>query len=621
MEATRQLTERLTKVALDFQRDFYISTKEEMKRDWFEREDYRAVLPAIYDGLEPVMQTALEEKFANHNPLWEYAKAFTFMGSGFDPRVQRNVIYRDFYLDEDVHRDIADKELKYLITPDDNDVGLATFITRFGVKTYLVIINGCSWVLTRHRVKFDDFTTNRIIHEIEPEAVKRAEEVKRIHMYCRPLRALYPEVALPPGTRWMNEQEWDLPGREAVKTIDPQVRAVGLNSRDQGAHPFYNWLDDLEGKETQTSETTRERGKQMIGRFQYSTQIGMARYVLAGTFYHPAGAHAGIAEAFADKNKKGPKWVVIHLPGIIDENTENERPLLPKSLPIKALHKIRDQEIDAVGNDLNWRMQIMLDFKASTSYAFDMDCWQEIDLEAPETEGDRRILEAVNDGCPTYAFADFAGKDDETKGRGDLNAIEVWAFPTIDGQVHRVMLDAHTDDISTLDEACAIQLEMARNYDCWGVIAEEAVAHRVVGTTLNTIATQKGYINYYQTFIKNKQMGTIITLKPKKMAAQGMGAISSWKMARMNKFQLVFNQRRVWINSQIDQDILDAFQDQLRPFPFIKKDDILDAASQADDDTIAAKLPQPRVKKTPISRRPLRETVIANKYTGLRVKK
>jgi hypothetical protein len=352
--------------------------------------------------------------------------------------------------------------------------------------------------------------------------------------------------------------------------------------------------------------------------------MGIDRNVLVGTFYHPASVHATMVEVSEDvkRNKEPghPSWTIIKLPGIIDEGTPKARALYPTRLSLEELERKRLSEIDACGNDLNWRMQIMLDFKASADYAFDMTFWQEIDLDAPDTEGDLKVSNAIH-GAPTFAFGDFAGKDDSTKGRGDRNAIEIWTYPLIDGQVHRVLLDAHYDDMSTLDEACEIELKMASMYDAWYVVAEETVAHRVVGQRLSDIATRLG-LRYFQRIDRGKQTGTIITLIPKRSGVEGIGAISSWKMARMNKFQGAFNQGRVWINSQIDESFRLSFQEELESFPFIKFDDIVDAASQADDQSIASLIPIPRVKKKPIPiHRQIGTYQNLSRYTGLKVRR
>lgn len=613
-----KLKDELVDAAYIFTREWYLKTEAELRRDWIENTTNARALHNCAELLKRDIRESVAAEFAGHSPMYEYARAFLFGGEEFDVNLQRKFPMSEYYLYEPLHKDIICRTLEsYLVGPPEKRAGLAIFITRFGLKTYLVVLNASSWLLTRHRVIFDDFTTIRIICDVLDEAVKRADDIKRLHQNCKPLIELYPEVRIPEG-RWMNENAWDLDGREksASKSLDPSIRALGSGSSEQGSHPVYTIFDDMESKAHSRSSAIREETSDYFQAFKFSTKMGGERNLLVGTFYHPASVHAKLVEATDVAEAAGGttlagSWRIIKLPGILDEGTPQARPLYPTRLGLDVLESKRQQEILADGDDINWRMNIMLDFKTSAKYAFDMQRWREFDPNHPADERETELIKAL-DNAPRFVFSDFAGKNDSTKGDGDYNASWLLAFPRLDGQVQIVALDCEYDDTSTLDEAGYLALDMASANNAWGMVPEESPSHKVVGQMLHRLSMERGY-RYYQRLGKNgKNEGNISSLTPRASATQGMGSISSWKMGRMKKLQGAWNAGHVWLASHIAA--LPAFRQQIIDFPFCKPDDLLDAFSLSQDERVADLVPTARVREV---RRFEQPSVPAARYTGL----
>ncbi len=617
------LNEALAKNVVAFQRDFYICTPDQMRERWTASPEVCRIVKAIEKALPTPCREQLESSFIDHNPFWEYTRYIIYEGQDWDDATQKMVPMDEYYLEEKLHRNILCRKIyDYIINPTPKRIGLAIFITRFGTKTYVGCNALTSWLLTRHRVLFNDYITIRIIHDLEEEAVNRAVYVKTKCQRSKRLRELYPEIRLPEP--WGKENAWDLLGCKdsGSGALDKQVTATGARSAQQGKHPRITIIDDLESERHKESPAAVRETKNAFRGFSFSERIGASKKILLGTFYNPDSVHNTIVEN-AERAERGedvdPRatWEVIRLPAILNEGTENEELLYPKRLSYEEIEKKKQECILDTGNDLDWRMQMQLDFAAASVFRFQMDQWNLLSLAEPETEFEDRIVSALNH-APLFSFGDFAAKDEESRGRGDWNAIWVVAFPVVDGRVHRVYIDAHYDNISTLTEICKRQLELSSLYDVWWVVAEESPAHKVVATELTRVSAEMG-LQYFRRFDKGRKVyeGNIITIRPKAGTGRGVGNISAWKANRINKFQNAFNNTGVWFNDSIDPEILDAMHQQAISYPFIKRDDLLDAASQPDNEDIAHLIPAPRIKQQGLKRRRTPPRPVLLPRTGL----
>ena len=589
-----------------------------MRRDWLD-ERGKDVVKKIYTYLTKEMRDAVDTNFEKHSPMYSFAKLGLYSGEKFDLNEQRKYSMADYYLYEPLHKDIICKKLEeYLIGPPSRRRGLAILITRYGLKTYLCVLNLCSWWLTRQRILFDDYTTSRVVSATVDEAVRRAEEIKNLFQTCEPLRELYPEMAIPPDVRWGDQTEWNIPGREASssKSLDPSMRALGVGSTEQGSHPVLTVFDDVEGKDHARSQAIRDESEEYMKVFKFSTDIGNDRNILVGTFYHPASVHAKMVEANKLAEKEGRiegTWDVVLLPCILDEGTPQARPLYPTRLSFEVIESLTQEEIATNGTDLAIRMQCYLDFRANTKYAFDMERWHEFDLEAPIDDRERDLVKALAD-CPIFVQSDFAGKDEGNRGTGDSNVSWLVAYPRLEGQVQLVVLDCLYDNTSTLDEASLGALDMATTNGAWGLIAEESTAHKVVGQALHRLSKERGYRYYQRLGSTGKEEGNIRSLKPRGSAVRGVGGISSWKMGRMLKFKGIWNAGQVWMVRGTEG--LDVLRSQLFDFPFLSgHDDHLDSLCLGQDERVAEMVPIAR------ARAPLRRAITAEqpitRYTGL----
>jgi len=580
-----------------------------MRARWTDLPDASRALVAVEKALPDVCRTQLENSFEGHNPFWEYTKYIIYDGDEWDDVLQSMVPLDEYYLDKKLHQDILCKDIfEYIVDHKPDRIGLAIFITRFGTKTYVGCNALTSWLLSRHRVIFKDYITIRIIHDLEDEAVNRASYVKTKHQRCKRLRELYPEVRIPEA--WMKENAWDLQGCKdsGSGALDKQVTATGARSAQQGKHPRITIIDDIESERHADSPAAVRETKGFFRGFSFSERIGASKKILLGTFYNPDSVHNTIVEnaARAERGEDvDPRatWRVIRLPAILNEGTDSEELLYSKRLPYEIIEQKKQECILETGNSLNWRMQMMLDFEAATVFRFQMDQWNLLSLAEPETDFEDRIIAALQH-APLFSLGDYAAKDDESRGRGDWNAIWIVGYPVVDGRIHRVYLDGYMDNTSTITEICRKQLEMSNTYDCWWVIAEESPAHKVVATELVRVSAELG-LPYYRRFDKGRKLyeGNIRTIRPKGGKGRGIANISAWKANRINKMQNAFNAMGVWFNSAIDPEVLDAMHTQLVNYPFIKKDDLVDAASQGDDEEIMDLIPQPRIKQTGPKRR------------------
>ena len=617
------LNEALAKNVVAFQRDFYICSPEQMKERWTTTPEACRIVAAIEKALPDTCREQLESSFAEHNPFWEYTRYVIYEGEDWDDATQSMIPMDEYYLEDKLHRDLLCRRVyDYIIDPAPKRIGLAIFITRFGTKTYVGCNALTSWLLTRHRVLFNDYITIRIIHDLEEEAVNRAAYIKTKHQRSKRLRELYPEVRLPEP--WMKENAWDLVGCKdsGSGALDKQVTATGARSAQQGKHPRITIIDDIESERHADSPAAVRETKNAFRGFSFSERIGASKKILLGTFYNPDSVHNTIVEN-AERAERGedidPRatWEVIRLPAILNEGTDSEELLYPKRLSYEIIEQKKQECILETGNSLNWRMQMMLDFEASTVYRFQMDQWNLLSLAEPETEFEDRIVTALNH-APLFTFGDYACKDDESRGRGDWNAIWVVGYPVVDGRIHRVYLDAHMDNVSDITAICKKQLELSNTYDAWWIIAEESPSHKVVASELTRVAAELG-LPYYRRFDKGRKLyeGNIRTIRPRGGKGRGVANISAWKANRINKMQNNFNATGVWFNDAIDPEILDAMHTQLVHYPFIKKDDLIDAASQGDDEEVADLIPQPRIKKTGPKRRRTPPRPVLLPRTGL----
>ena len=601
--------ELLAKTAVEFQRDFYLCTPEQMRARWTDLPDASRALLAVEKALPVACRDQLESSFKEHNPFWEYTRYVIYEGQDWDDASQAMVPMEEYYLEEELHRGILCRRIfDYIVDPSPTRIGLAIFITRFGTKTYVGCNALTSWLLTRHRVLFNDYITIRIIHDLEEEAVNRAAYVKTKHQRSQRLRELYPEVRVPEA--WMKENAWDLIGCKdsGSGALDKQVTATGARSAQQGKHPRITIIDDIESERHANSPAAVRETRNAFRGFSFSERIGASKKVLLGTFYNPDSVHNVIVEN-AERAERGedvdPRatWEVIRLPAILNEGTESEKLLYPKRLPYEVIEQKKQECILETGNSLNWNMQMMLNFEAASVFRFQMDQWNLLSLAEPETEFEDRIVAALQH-APLFSFGDYAAKDEESKGRGDWNAIWIVGFPIVDGRVHRVYIDAHHDNVSNLTEICKKHLELSNTYDVWWVVAEESPAHKMVATELTRISAELG-LAYYRRFDKGRKLyeGNIVTIRPKAGKGRGVGNISAWKAQRMNKMQNIFNSTGVWFNDAIDPDVLNAMHQQVTSYPFIKRDDLIDAASQGDDEEVAHLIPAPRIRQGGLKRR------------------
>jgi hypothetical protein len=514
------------------------------------------------------------------------------------------------------------------------------FVLREGLKSRIFVVGTGAWLLTRHRVLFSDFTGIRILHDVESEAKQRAEWIKTLLTYNTALRALYPEVAIPQDRKWGTFEAWDLPGAEG-RAGDPQVAAFGARSRLQGTHYPYTLIDDLESPDHKTSVASRDETERYFNLLKYSGKGTQRKTILAGTFYSPFGIHSNIAESFeewqreAGEEKRKTRWDVVRLPAILEEGippkyskknlsqTGGERSIYPNRFPLEFLKAESQEEIDSTGDDLDFRMQRMLDFKARGKYEFDLERWgaQQLDLDDPGEDGlSKQVAEAL-DSATCIVFADLAGKDEGTKGKGDSSAIVALKFPNVDGRVHVVAVDSRVNKEYTLEEGCAAQLQMAHAWGASMVVAEENPSHRVLGEMLNRTAKELS-LPYYQTVTpQGKQLGNILTLKPRASSSRAIGTISSWKMGRMRSFRSKWNSGLVWLSASCEG--LDALFETLKTFPFCPEqigDDLLDAMSQSEEVQVSSRLPSPHPRGRR-RKRQKRETMRLGRYTGLVVRK
>lgn len=621
-DARAELKEDIAAATIQFERDFYVLTEEELRGVWMGR-----MRPIVEDLIRPQVspnvKKGIESDFEEHFPLWEYSRSFWYDGFVFDQETQQKVSKEDFFLHEPFHKKQVIIPLSnYLLSPPDPyKTGLAMFIARFCLKTYIMVITA-GWLITRHRIVFDDYTTIRFIHDVEGDAVKRTDRIKNKFRTHTRLRALYPEIIIPKGT-WGTAEEWDLQGRDesGEETLDSQVKAIGMRSVKQGSHPQYTFIDDVENEAHMNSPASRRETRTLFGALSFAAQLGLSKTVLSGTFYTPLGIHAQIMEMARVDSENGDKkatWDVIHLPAAYDWDTPQESLIYPTRLSHDIIAAKLQESEELYGDDLFARMQLFLDFKQTGRVEFDMSKWREIDLENPTSTFDHSMMNALR-GAPIIMQIDSAWKNPltPTGGKGANTAILCIAYPRLDGVVWRVLLDAIYDDTLTLKEGCAQAMNMAAAWKPWYILVEE-IGQKVSGPGLADMAKERG-LRYFMRLPRlgsGHTEGNIIPVHPRKTGEESLGKISAWKMARFKRLQYVWNEGRIVLNK--DVTCLAGLREEGTDFPFGRKCDFLDAMALADDERMQAILPQNKMQlPEKYRRKPPRRVIDLSRYSGL----
>ena len=93
-------TTDLAEIAVRFQRDFYIKSPAEMEGAWLLDNSARKILPHIAPALPEPCRVMIKAGFKDHNPFWEFTRAFIYHGMDFDDESRKMVSLADFYLDD-----------------------------------------------------------------------------------------------------------------------------------------------------------------------------------------------------------------------------------------------------------------------------------------------------------------------------------------------------------------------------------------------------------------------------------------------------------------------------------------------------------------------------------------
>ena len=641
-------------------RDFYVCTKEEMRERWGNDRD---LYPLLREGLFKIHSpwddtrasslmidasrplAALDSDFEGHLPLYEFMRAFWYYGAFTDRVTQKKVSRADYFLYEPLHKDVMAAVIQdKLIGPVDmSKVGTGVFESRNILKTYSML-SACSFVLTRGRVLFNDYWTIRITHDGEKQAKWRGEQVKQLFQYCRPFRALYDEMRLPQGVKHESAEEWNLVGRQQADqmTLDPQVVVAGMRSTKQGAHPDFDFGDDLEAERHMRSPASREELATYFEGLMYAAQAGTCRRLVLGTFYSPFGTHAAIVEAAKDVDDYGspvnPLWDIILLPAVINEGKApckdehcpglldcgNEHLAYPTRLTKQVLETMRQNELRKYGTDVFYQMQMMLRFKAAGASRFKA-AMQYVDLMQPH-EGTERVVARALETSTRAVFADLAQKNDETRGTGDNSAIGTVAFCYLEGTTPvRVLLDATYNDEFDINECVNEMLRQAKLYSVDYIFPEEP-GQKTVGPLLHAASTERG-LPYFQSFTKlgsAKTEGNIIPIVPKKQEVSatlasglGGGRFSSWKWAIFNAFISDYNLGHWRFAKGIE--CIDGLVEEMSVFPVGSakvKCDFINMLSLSYVDSIQAYLPRPKMRQPAFKRIDERRGALIDQIPG-----
>jgi hypothetical protein len=621
---TRILKREIAEAIEHFERDFYILSEPEMRGVWLGK-TRKLTENVIRMNVNPRMRAAIDTQFEKHPPLYEFTRRFFYGGAVLDPVTMKIVPSADHFLWDPLHKERVLKALEHylLAAPDPYKMGIALFLARGALKTYLMVATAC-WILVRHKVAFSDYLCIRFIHDVLDMAIERTDQMKQLFSQNSDFRSVYPDCAIPVTSKmWGSKDYWDLPGRveDASKTLDPQVRALGMGSVKQGSHPHVSFIDDVENEMHMDSPASRRECMKFFGALQFSTQLGVSKNILSGTFYTRLGVHAQVMEMAAEISPSGEKqkslWDVVHIPCAYDwDDPEKTVMTYPNRQPREVIEGILERDRRLHGDDLFARMQMFLDFNVSGKVEFDMTLFQQVNLNKPNGPFQVQLVEALR-SAPCYIQIDSAWKDPMSAGRGDKTCILAVLYPRIDGTVHRFVAEGVYDNTLSLDSGCEIALEMASGYDAWGILVEEP-GQKTNGPTLARIAKERG-LRYYQRIPRlgsGASEGNIISITPKSTGGASIGRMSGWKMARFKKLQSQWNAGMIWFSEDIP--VLDAFHQEASDFPFGRNDDFLDCLALSDDERVQAKLPQPRIKR--VKRReitPQVQQVQLTRYTGL----
>ena len=260
-------------------------------------------------------------------------------------------------------------------------------IPRLHLKTTWVKLRIAQLILGNPNVRIllASTTTNLVADELN--------DIVRMLMNPTVMR-LFPNVVPSPGKRysnWEKKTEDELTIRRDPEIgkppQEPQIRAVGMETRITGQHFDYGFLDDIIDRNTVTTPEQMRKVEDWWGYYQSIIELD-AETCITGTFYHPNDLYHKI-------------WNERQVPNIyIRKAIENGKPLYKSWFTLKDLDKIKKRQGTQIFNS-----QYMLDPYPDEEKMFPPP--QPTFVELPP--GDYRYYIAVDPAATTNAWSDESG--------------------------------------------------------------------------------------------------------------------------------------------------------------------------------------------------------------------
>lgn len=517
-------------LGMQLARDLSTCTRDEIESRWSiaDRAEAEGLMARAWADIVP----------ADHHPWFFLAQRCWFDNVANDPKFLYAPLHRDKFLAP---------VFRYIYDPAPSEAGLLYLGSRWTYKTSFshgVVPMG--YVLRGFHIEGFHRTVVLRHHKLElaSDNMVLSKDKFRKHPW---LRAVWPDACPPENTRdFGTASRFSLPWVPSGVKSDPTYRAIGLTGTDTGRHPDLDVGDDLVTEE-HLSRTVRDDAKARYQAKRYQQGAEHCRELNTGTPYHRMDLWSMMINSTMDGR---PMYRVIVVPAHLPESLGGGL-AHPFKLNEKFLEKMRLQELANSGNEDFYYLQFECTYRLTRSQATE-DWWLR-DCSVRDVPEDAFLIITL-DPC---------WKGDKNYGEGDSASMQVWALVRRGAFVLRYLIDGvHSNELSSADG----ERELFRLMHKYGV--------RVIAPELREGSTFRANI-----IQQAGSLGIPIVVLDLRTKHQS-------KSDRIGVFLKECEAGRVFLCTETDPALLEAYRAQFKNWPQIDHDDALDAAAYTCDPAI-----------------------------------
>ncbi len=426
------------------------------------------------------------------------------------------------------------------------------------------------------RIIFADIPKIALVHHKEDLAKRNLKRLKDRVRTNPWFRMAWPEFI--PGVeikKWGSATELTWPCAPSG-VAEVSIKAAGLSSSLTGFHYRYRFNSDMVTEDHLRSQAIRDEAASQYDAARYTRDSLKYMEFDDGTRYHVRDLYGRMIKTNSDRRTF---YDVLRVPAI----GPNDELAHPYRLPREYLEHLRQEEINRVGHDIYWHLQMQCDAKSST-----------VDVANSEWLQWVRFEDIPEDGGIWMLHIDSAWKGQHNQGMGDFAA--GWVTHTVrrGSLVLRYFVDGFYSNEMSIHDG---EWECIRLMKKWGVadVTYEEYGGHGLRTSFQTACASNGVpLNLID--LKNKPQH---------------------KTQRMLSFTKAAQARAVYICDSIPQDMKDALINFMDDFPQAKPDDVGDAASQSFDPAVADEYMPKRPMKPWWQKKVEMPDPLRTRYSGL----